>query len=833
MIESGRIVGSLAAVGVAVAAGVVIAGAPQPAGESASARAAATPAALSSVDCPQVIVDRIGREAFDAIDDVHKSMLINLAQGGRDDVIAPCFVPGTDDNVIAAFEAVFDRLNPDRYNQTNRWSGTVASGSAGAFGEPITLTYSFAPDGTNVPSGVGEAAGPSDLFAFLNGIYGAPATWQAIYHQVFDRWEDLTGINYVYETNDDGVQLFNNAGVLGVRGDLRFSGKLIDGNSGTLAYNFFPQNGDMVIDTGDSFFTVTTSNSLRLRNVLAHEHGHGMGQLHVCPIQQTKLMEPTVSTAYDGPRHDDIRNAHRFYGDINEPDNDAGSATDLGLLSFPTSVTVGPVPGAAVANGSLISIDANGEQDYFRFTVPGPAQVTVTVTPIGLSYLDDVQACAGSGNCCSTATTDSIVQANLGLEVLDVDGASVLATADGQPVGVAENVTDVFLDASGEYFVRVFETGSVTETQLYHITVSVSEPPFLPITISFPSGLPTELTPGATTDFDVVINAGDESITPGSQVLSYRYDGGLFQDVPLVLQGGSLYTATLPAPDCDDSPEFFVSVIGDLSGFVKSPVSDYYEAIVGTVNPVADIDFEVATGWTVASDGGVTGGAWQQGFPVNGGRGDPQSDYDGSGQCFLTQNDLGPLNDGNSDVDGGETRLTSPAFDLVGVIDPVVSYARWFSNDLGDNPQTNSMTIEVSDDDGANWVVLEVVGPTSGSPNPDISGGWIAKSFDIASVIPLTSEFRMRVRVSDFTGAIVEAGIDAFAITGRLCTDAPACSGDINGDGFTNAADFTILAGNFGGSVAPNTNGDLNGDGLVNASDFTILAGDFGCIAAP
>ena len=55
------------------------------------------------------------------------------------------------------------------------------------------------------------------------------------------------------------------------------------------------------------------------------------------------------------------------------------------------------------------------------------------------------------------------------------------------------------------------------------------------------------------------------------------------------------------------------------------------------------------------------------------------------------------------------------------------------------------------------------------------------------------------------------------------------CIGDVNGDGSTNAADFTILAGNFGSNVPPNTGGDLNGDGIVNAADFVILAGDFGC----
>jgi hypothetical protein len=64
----------------------------------------------------------------------------------------------------------------------------------------------------------------------------------------------------------------------------------------------------------------------------------------------------------------------------------------------------------------------------------------------------------------------------------------------------------------------------------------------------------------------------------------------------------------------------------------------------------------------------------------------------------------------------------------------------------------------------------------------------------------------------------------------RLSDSVPvACPGDINGDGDTNAADFVILAGNFGSGVPANTGGDLNGDGLVNAADFVILAGDFGC----
>ena len=475
MIETGKLVGCLSAVGVVVAASAVIAGAPAlvvTAGSSPAPRVG--PVASQDFQCPQVILDRIGRDGFAAIDDVHKAMLINLVEGAHEDLIAPCFLPGTNENTIAAFEAVFERLNPDRYNQTSRWSNNVASGSAGIYGDPCTLTYSYVPDGTFVPSGVGEPAANSNLFAFLNGIYGAPATWQALYDSVFDRWEELSGINYVYEPNDDGAAMFGASGILGVRGDLRFSGKTIDGNSNILAYNFFPNTGDMVIDTADNFFNNTTQSSRRLRNVLSHEHGHGMGQLHVCPVQQTKLMEPFVSTAYDGPRHDDIRNAHRFYGDINEPDNSPGAATNLGALPTPSFTNLGPVPSPTVSNGSLISIDANGEQDYFRFTVSGASEATITVTPIGLNYIDDTQA--GNGSCNSTTTTDSLAQADLAVELLDIDGATPLATAASQPIGTSETLSNILMPVAGEYYIRVYETGSVFETQLYHLTVSIGEP---------------------------------------------------------------------------------------------------------------------------------------------------------------------------------------------------------------------------------------------------------------------------------------------------------------------------------------------------------------------
>jgi hypothetical protein len=70
---------------------------------------------------------------------------------------------------------------------------------------------------------------------------------------------------------------------------------------------------------------------------------------------------------------------------------------------------------------------------------------------------------------------------------------------------------------------------------------------------------------------------------------------------------------------------------------------------------------------------------------------------------------------------------------------------------------------------------------------------------------------------------------EAVLFVSPFAPPAPTCAGDVNGDGQTNAADFTILAGAFGSAVPPGTSGDLNGDGIVNAADFVILAGDFGC----
>ena len=103
----------------------------------------------------------------------------------------------TSPKVVDAFYKSRSNLGLAFFRLDNRWSATATDGGGLQRGDPTTLTWSFIPDGTSIPGGnqgAGEAASGSNLRAFLNGIYGSQAVWQAVFQQVFDRWSQLTGL---------------------------------------------------------------------------------------------------------------------------------------------------------------------------------------------------------------------------------------------------------------------------------------------------------------------------------------------------------------------------------------------------------------------------------------------------------------------------------------------------------------------------------------------------------------------------------------------------------------------------------------------------------------
>jgi hypothetical protein len=365
------------------------------------------------------------------------------------------------------------------FEVTDRWSNTATDGSTGSQGDPITVTWGIVPDGTKIRGT--ERTSNSDLISFLDTNIGAGPggndltlrPWFSVFDGSFARLSELSGVTYVYEPNDSGQSINNRTywlGSLGVRADVRIGGHSIDGESGsnTLAYNYFPDHGDMVIDTDNvSFYSDSTNNFRAFRNVLMHEAGHGLGFSHVESNDAALLMEPFISTSFDGPQLDDILAPHRNYGDALETNfgNDTfATANSLGSLTGAETLrigTLGDSTSVSAAQSDFVSIDDDSDTDYFSFTLPHQFEVTLDLTPRGATYS------VGPQNGTQTPL-NTMALSNLGLELMDTDGSSVLDTADAHGVGVAEAITRVL--TAGDYFARV--TGADNNVQLYGLDIS-------------------------------------------------------------------------------------------------------------------------------------------------------------------------------------------------------------------------------------------------------------------------------------------------------------------------------------------------------------------------
>jgi hypothetical protein len=363
------------------------------------------------------------------------------------------------------------------YIPGDRWT-TTAAGATGATGDPVTITWSIVPDGTLIP---GEE--PSNFISYLDGIIGGGTggsdltqrPWFSLLELSFGRWNEVGGINFVFEPTDDGSQLETRAGVAGVRGDMRIGGAPIDGPSGTLAYAFFPNNGDMVFDTGETTFYADASNNHRaLRNVLMHETGHAFGLNHVESSTNRLLMEPFIDLGIDGPQLDDIRGVHGMYGDALEKANNlAGNdtfetATPLGIISSGATLTIGEdaASGQSVlpTETDFVSIASSADTDFFSFRVTTVSTLDAVLTPLGGVFNQGAEGGVQS-------SFNANARNDLTLAVFGSD-ATLLATANDTPAGQPETVTAVTLRPDGQYYVRV--TGSTSNVQMYELSLSVA-----------------------------------------------------------------------------------------------------------------------------------------------------------------------------------------------------------------------------------------------------------------------------------------------------------------------------------------------------------------------
>ncbi len=729
---------------------------------------------------------------FARLSEDHLKSLIYLRERAATDAlpVAQCFAPGTDPELVAAYELLFreqfwggDQQNGERFELAGRWTSTATDGFLfGGRGTPITLTYSFAPDGAVADNLFGQNR-VNRLFDWMNSIYGTPATWQPLFDSVFEDWGNLIGVSYVYEPNDDGVEANTLAGELGVRGDVRIFAVNLDGNFNVLAYNQFPNAGDMVFDAFDSFYNSTTQFSRRLRNVASHEHGHGLGIAHVCPQDGTKLMEPSANINFDGPQFDDILAGQRNYGDIFEPNDSVLEFHDLGSVSVGTT--------SSIVNATL---DDGTDVDYYRVTTTQPLELDVTLAPDGITYREGPQNANGS---CSSGTLNNFNQnLDLSLEIVNSSGSRI-EFANNTGLGGSETLATALL-TPGTYFVVVDHADALNNIQRYRLDVVGASVPFEGPSIDPVGTLPEAVQPNQSVDVDFTIVANADTIIDGPDLL-YRFDAGAYTRVTMNSVGGNVFRGTIPAAECGDLPQYYIEVEGDVVGPVRLPEAGAaapFTYIVGEIGTILDEDFETPdAGWddSIAT---ASQGLWTVGTPVAS-TGAPSTDFDGSGQCYLTGNGVG------EDVDGGRTILRTPAFDLSS--GGTLTYAYWFGS--GGTPVFDDfLAVEVSFDQQVTWTRLRTYDAES--------AGWETDTIEIDGVDGVSETYFRFIAEDGGFNTTCEAAIDAVTVTGVTCGSEPTgCNaadiaaplgvldlGDINAfiAGFTSQDPIADLAAPFG-----------------------------------
>jgi Zn-dependent metalloprotease len=261
---------------------------------------------------------------------------------------------------------------------------------------------------------------------------------------------------------------------------------------------------------------------------------------------------------------------------------------------------------------------------------------------------------------------------------------------------------------------------------------------------------------------------------PGTGIIS------ILDSLNLVNTSGTIYSVNFPAKQAGDLYEYYFGMYDNYYLYkpaVSAPFNSYfsisslqrnvpYNMIFGLYEIIKE-DFETgATGWTIgaSNDGATSSGKWLIAKPIGTSLNAAlvQTDKDhtsGLGNCVVTGNAASTsINAG--DVDNGRTSFFSPVLDLSKMVNPVVSYYRWFSNSQGNNPRSDFWRVAVTDNGGVSWTSFD----RTFEPDPS----WrrvIGRIKDIKAAINLSKiQFAFFAVDSASGGSTVEAAVDDFSI---------------------------------------------------------------------
>jgi len=442
-----------------------------------------------------------------------------------------------------------------------------------------------------------------------------------------------------------------------------------------------------------------------------------------------------------------------------------------------------------------------------------PGKIKPTVSAPGVDTLSTWNDCAGYGVLSGTSmatphvsgTVALMLEANPNLDHYDVKQILMDTAIDLGPPGMDNDYGAGRVDAYGAVQAAISHRANIRW--------------------AYPDGRRARIDPNGGTRMRVEVLPGmEEAPQPGTGLLHYFEDGD-WVDVPMETIENNVYDAVFPPVPCLDYLRYYLSAENTDGDVVSDPPTapdDTYSArsVLAFVDVFSD-DFEEDLGWTVVNENLVQG-AWERGVPYGRPqRGAPEFCVGEAGQCWVTGNVLDEY------VEGGPTRLISPAFDLADGIF-AVEYFRWYRIRDG-----QPLSVEVSNDDGETWVLMEEwVEHLS----------WFGAKYDVGDFVTPSSAVRFRFSAENYSeNSRIEAGLDSFRIIETLCGDGGCvrdpewlCDGDVDGDAQVNPVDSGLVQGAFGSTDGQDLcNYDMDCDGQINPVDSGIVQSLFGMCDPP
>ena len=156
----------------------------------------------------------------------------------------------------------------------------------------------------------------------------------------------------------------------------------------------------------------------------------------------------------------------------------------------------------------------------------------------------------------------------------------------------------------------------------------------------------------------------------------------------------------------------------------------------------------------------------------------------------------------------------------------ILSYYRWYTNNLGDNPSSDIWTVEVSNNSGLSWTEIESTNLSNKS--------WSKQVLLLDHYVELTSDIRLRFTAEDVYydgdfgsgGSIVEAAIDEIMIK-SVGSSLDILFGDVNYDGEIDVLDIVLVVNFALNTTTPTTEelyaADINSDGVIDILDVVNI----------